>query len=56
LKSFFKGNGVNCIKIAPETATKFFFFDFLKNSFCDDPSNITMVERFLSGGVAGIIG
>jgi solute carrier family 25 (mitochondrial phosphate transporter), member 23/24/25/41 len=30
-KAFFKGNGVNCIKIGPETSIKFFMFDFIKN-------------------------
>ena len=55
-RAFFKGNGVNCVKIAPETSIKFFMFDFLKNRFSEDPSNITLQERFLSGGIAGILG
>ncbi|CEM23405.1 unnamed protein product [Vitrella brassicaformis CCMP3155] len=30
LLGFFRGNGTNCIKIAPESAVKFFAYDFFK--------------------------
>jgi hypothetical protein len=31
-------------------------FDFIKNKFSEDPSNITIKERFFAGGIAGILG
>lgn len=52
-KGFFKGNGVNCIKVAPETAIKFLMFDYLKKKMAEDPENVTGFERFLAGGIAG---
>lgn len=41
LKSYFKGNGINCIRMFPTNALQFYFFDFYKavrffdlESFC----------------------
>lgn len=33
LKSMFKGNGANCLRIAPFQAIEFYLFDLLKNTF-----------------------
>lgn len=52
-RSFFRGNGVNCLKIAPETALKFVGFDYLRTALSADPSKPTMLERFAAGGAAG---
>ena len=35
-KGFFKGNYSNCFKVAPETAIRFYIFDYLKNRFSQD--------------------
>jgi solute carrier family 25 phosphate transporter 23/24/25/41 len=51
--AFFRGNGANCVKIAPETGVKFVAFDLLKSSLAADPSNVTVAERFVAGGLAG---
>jgi len=55
LKGFFKGNGTNVLKIAPETAVKFYCYDLLKHKIASDPHNVTMPERFVAGGSAGAI-
>ena len=55
IKPFFRGNLANCIKIAPETATKFIFFDEVKKVIAKDVGNITIFEKFLAGGMAGSI-
>ena len=53
LKSFWRGNGANVVKIAPESACKFFFYDVFKNLVCEYPDNPKMYERFIAGGLAG---
>ena len=51
--AFFRGNGANCLKIAPETAIKFALNDRIKRAFSEDPGNMRFHERVLCGGVAG---
>ena len=51
-RSFFRGNGVNIIKIAPETSIKFVVFDYLINR---KPENPSILERFVAGGIAGAV-
>ena len=53
IKPFFRGNLANCIKIAPETATKFIAFDEVKKIIAKDVGNITVMEKFVAGGIAG---
>eukprot|EP00951_Prasinocladus_malaysianus_P015051 scaffold114888_cov37-Prasinocladus_malaysianus.AAC.1 len=52
-RAFWAGNGANVLKIAPETATKFFCYDLLKRRICKDPLEPTMTERLAAGGIAG---
>jgi solute carrier family 25 phosphate transporter 23/24/25/41 len=49
------GNGVNCLKIAPEVGIKLLSFDMFKNRLAQDPSNVTVQERFIAGGMAGVL-
>lgn len=49
------GNGVNCLKIAPEVGIKLLSFDMFKNQLAQDPSNVTVQERFVAGGMAGVL-
>ena len=49
-----KGNGANCIKITPEMAIKLFTFDLIKNHTATDPDNVSVGERFVAGGLAGV--
>ena len=54
-KAFFRGNGTNIIKIAPETAVKFIAFDAIKESICKNPKQPTTLERLMSGASAGFL-
>lgn len=49
------GNGVNCVKIAPEMALKLYAFDAFKTAIARDPDNVSMMERFVAGGCAGAL-
>lgn len=55
LKGFWRGNGVNVLKVAPETAVRFWCYERTKRLLAEDPDNISMTERFLSGAVAGAV-
>ncbi|CAL5218925.1 g671 [Coccomyxa viridis] len=53
--AFFRGNGTNVIKIAPETAIKLSCNDRIKHMVCEDIDDITPGQRMLSGALAGAI-
>eukprot|EP00049_Salpingoeca_infusionum_P007908 m.127850 g.127850 ORF g.127850 m.127850 type:complete len:540 (+) comp13856_c0_seq9:306-1925(+) len=54
-RGLFRGNAINCAKIAPETATRYALFDFLKARTADNPESVTVLERFAAGGLAGAV-
>ncbi|PKI84696.1 hypothetical protein MVES1_001212 [Malassezia vespertilionis] len=60
LRSFWLGNGLNCIKIFPESAIKFFSYEMSKRWFAKhydhvaDSRDISGFSRFMSGGIGGI--
>jgi len=53
--AFFRGNGTNVIKIAPETAIKLTCNDRLKRMVCKNVEEITPLQRMLSGALAGAV-
>lgn len=53
VRGLWRGNGVNVMKVAPETAAKFWAYETLKTMLCDDVDNITLQERFAAGAGAG---
>jgi len=53
-RAFFKGNGTNVLKIAPESAIKFWAFETLKTVVSQDASQISVAERFVAGALAGL--
>jgi len=55
LTGFYKGNGANIVKIAPETGVKFFAYEKMKNLLGDDQKMITPYNRFIAGATAGVI-
>ena len=55
MSAFFRGNGTNVIKIAPETAIKLSCNDRLKRMLCEDVEEITPGQRMLSGALAGAV-
>ncbi|KZW03777.1 mitochondrial carrier [Exidia glandulosa HHB12029] len=60
IRGFWVGNGLNIIKIFPESAIKFFSYESSKRFFArhwdrvDDPSQISGTSRFMSGGFGGL--
>lgn len=59
--AFWTGNGLNVVKIFPESAIKFYTYESTKRFFAryvekvNDPRDISGTSRFISGGVAGIV-
>uniref|UniRef100_A0A1I8IGT4 EF-hand domain-containing protein n=1 Tax=Macrostomum lignano TaxID=282301 RepID=A0A1I8IGT4_9PLAT len=53
IRSLWRGNGVNVIKIAPETAIKYTFYDFYKRLLFGGPSELQIHQKFLAGSLAG---
>lgn len=66
IKGFFKGNGANCLKVAPTRGVQFYAFEKLKKSYVSwkkknqglsEDANVSMtpLERLVAGGFAGMI-
>ncbi|XP_019415329.1 PREDICTED: calcium-binding mitochondrial carrier protein SCaMC-2-like isoform X2 [Lupinus angustifolius] len=58
LLGFFRGNGLNIVKIAPESAIKFYAYEMLKKVLADaqgNKSDIGLTGRLFAGGMAGAI-
>ncbi|CAO3700987.1 unnamed protein product [Rhizopus microsporus] len=58
-RAFFVGNGLNVIKIVPESAIKFYVFETAKSVLAEltnseDKNDIPVGARFVAGGVAGL--
>ena len=57
LASLWRGNGVNCIKIAPESAMKFLAYESYKVAIVKMTNNntneVTLMEKFMAGALAG---
>lgn len=53
--SLWRGNGINVLKIAPETALKFMAYEQAKKLIRSSNSNkeLSIVERFIAGSIAG---
>lgn len=56
---FFRGNGLNVLKVAPESAIKFYAYEILKNAIGDSigekKEDIGTAGRLLAGGTAGAV-
>ncbi|KAL6110427.1 slc25a23 [Pungitius sinensis] len=55
LRSLWRGNGINVLKIAPETAIKFTAYEKIKNLMRshNEKRNLRVHERFVAGSLAG---
>jgi len=51
--AFYRGNGTNVIKIAPETAVKFWAYERLRHELSSKSGEPTITERFMAGALAG---
>ncbi|XXG97562.1 hypothetical protein Hte_003867 [Hypoxylon texense] len=59
IRGFFAGNGLNVVKIMPETAIRFGAYEAAKKTLAsfeghDNPQQINPYSRFVAGGVAGM--
>ena len=60
LKAFYVGNGLNVIKVFPESAMKFGSFEATKKLMCqlegvDDEKKLSKFSTYLSGGIGGVL-
>ncbi|KAF5182717.1 Mitochondrial carrier protein coac2 [Thalictrum thalictroides] len=59
LLGFFRGNGLNVLKVAPESAIRFYTYEMLKGLIVDargqDKGDIGTAGRLVAGGTAGAI-
>ncbi|KAK9278607.1 hypothetical protein L1049_028180 [Liquidambar formosana] len=59
LLGFFRGNGLNVVKVAPESAIKFCVYEMLKSVIGDakgkDKGDIGTSGRLIAGGMAGAV-
>lgn len=54
IRSFWRGNGINVLKIAPESAIKFAAYEQFKRFLRgNDKRQMSIYERFVAGAVAG---
>ncbi|KAH0936638.1 hypothetical protein HID58_004099 [Brassica napus] len=55
LRGFFRGNGLNVMKVAPESAIKFCAYEMLKPMIGGEGGDIGTSARLLAGGMAGAV-
>ncbi|KAF2761805.1 calcium dependent mitochondrial carrier protein-like protein [Pseudovirgaria hyperparasitica] len=60
IRSLYAGNGLNVVKVMPESAIKFGSYEATKRFFAtlegiEDPNNIHSYAKFMAGGVAGMV-
>ncbi|XP_012929299.1 calcium-binding mitochondrial carrier protein SCaMC-2 isoform X5 [Heterocephalus glaber] len=54
-KSLWRGNGINVLKIAPESAIKFMAYEQIKRLVGSDQETLRIYERLVAGSLAGAI-
>jgi len=59
IRSLFAGNGLNVVKVMPESAIKFGAYEAAKRSFASlegtDPKHLHATAQFLAGGIGGVV-
>lgn len=55
VRSFWRGNGINVVKIAPESAIKFVAYEQMKKLLHREGHDLQVHERFMAGSSAGVI-
>ncbi|KAK1801361.1 hypothetical protein P4O66_023046 [Electrophorus voltai] len=55
VRSLWRGNGINVIKIAPESALKFMAYEQIKRLIGSNNETLGIMERFVAGSLAGVI-
>ncbi|KAK4153877.1 hypothetical protein C8A00DRAFT_14957 [Chaetomidium leptoderma] len=59
MRTFFAGNGLNVVKIMPESAIRFGSYEAAKRFLAayeghDDPTQLSTVSKFVAGGIGGM--
>lgn len=54
-RSLWRGNGVNVVKIAPESALRFYAYEHVKRLMVCEGRELQVHERLLAGSTAGVI-
>ncbi|XP_058632174.1 calcium-binding mitochondrial carrier protein SCaMC-2-B isoform X4 [Onychostoma macrolepis] len=54
-RSLWRGNGINVLKIAPETAIKFMAYEQIKRLIGSNQETLGILERLVAGSLAGAI-
>lgn len=59
IRSLFAGNGLNVVKVMPESAIKFGAYEAAKRAFANlegtDPKHLHATAQFLAGGFGGVV-
>jgi solute carrier family 25 (mitochondrial phosphate transporter), member 23/24/25/41 len=59
MRSLFAGNGLNVLKVMPESAIKFGAYEAAKKAFAEfegsDPKHLHPTSQFLAGGIGGAV-
>ncbi|KAM8871800.1 calcium-binding mitochondrial carrier protein SCaMC-2-B isoform 1-T1 [Synchiropus picturatus] len=55
VRSLWRGNGINVVKIAPESAIKFMAYEQIKRLIGSKQETLGISERFVAGSLAGAI-
>ncbi|KAM9311361.1 mitochondrial adenyl nucleotide antiporter SLC25A23-like [Gastrophryne carolinensis] len=55
IRSLWRGNGINVLKIAPESAIKFMAYEQIKRVIRGQQETLRVQERFIAGSLAGAI-
>ncbi|XP_026067242.1 calcium-binding mitochondrial carrier protein SCaMC-2-B-like isoform X4 [Carassius auratus] len=55
LRSLWRGNGINVLKIAPESAIKFMAYEQIKRLIGSNQETLGILERLVAGSLAGAI-
>ncbi|XP_012617147.2 mitochondrial adenyl nucleotide antiporter SLC25A23 isoform X3 [Microcebus murinus] len=53
VRSLWRGNGINVLKIAPESAIKFMAYEQIKRAILGHQETLHVQERFVAGSLAG---
>jgi solute carrier family 25 (mitochondrial phosphate transporter), member 23/24/25/41 len=60
IRSLFAGNGLNVVKVMPESAIKFGAYEASKRALArieghNDPKHLHAASQFLAGGIGGVV-
>lgn len=55
IRGFWQGNLANVLKVAPESATKFFLYDLTTQSLFEHKSKLALADRLTAGCIAGAV-